>query len=76
MSVLTLSSQTPVTISNPLQWPGRASTLTLGDPEIAHCLDWSAHASYFKFGTVVATLSGAWCYKVGDRTGWLDVSIL
>ena len=29
-----------------------------------------------KVGTAVATLPGAWCYRVGVGTGWPRVSIL
>ena len=34
------------------------------------------HTSDFKIGTPVATLSGAWRYRVSAVTGWSDVSIL
>ena len=37
---------------------------------------WSSHTSDFKIGTPVATLSGAWRYKVGAGTGRPGVSIL
>ena len=36
----------------------------------------SSHASDFKIGTPVATLPGAWRYRVSAGTGWLGVSIL
>ena len=34
------------------------------------------HASDLKIGTPVATLPGAWCYRVSAGTGWPGVSIL
>ena len=36
----------------------------------------SNHTSDLKIGTPVATLSGAWRYRVSAGTGWPDVSIL
>ena len=36
----------------------------------------SSHTSDFKIGTPVATLPGAWQYRVSAGTGWLSVSIL
>ena len=36
----------------------------------------SSHTSDLKIGTPVATLPGAWRYRVSAGTGWLDVSIL
>ena len=36
----------------------------------------SSHTSNFKFGTPVATLPGAWRYRVSAGTGWPSVSIL
>ena len=36
----------------------------------------SSHTSDLKIGTPVATLAGAWCYRVGAGTGWPAVSIL
>ena len=35
-----------------------------------------SHASDFKIGFQVATLPGAWCYRVSAGTGWPGVSIL
>ena len=34
------------------------------------------HTSHFKIGTPVATLLGAWRYRVSAGTGWTGVSIL
>ena len=36
----------------------------------------SSHTSDFKTGTPVATLPGAWCYRVSTGTGRPGVSIL
>ena len=36
----------------------------------------SNHTSYLKTGTPVATLKGAWRYKVSAGTGWVGVSML
>ena len=36
----------------------------------------SSHTSDFKIGTPVATLPGAWCYRVSAGTGWPGVSVL
>ena len=35
-----------------------------------------SHTSDFKIGTPVATLPGAWCYRVSAGTGWPGVSTL
>ena len=36
----------------------------------------ASHISDLKIGTPVATLPGAWCYRVSAGTGWPCVSIL
>ena len=36
----------------------------------------SSHTSDLKIGTPVATLPGAWCYRVSAGTGWPSVSVL
>ena len=50
------------------------------DPGIKSRLRWdfprSSHTSDFKIGTPVATLPGAWCYRVSAGTGRPGVSIL
>ena len=50
------------------------------DPGFESRLQWdfsgSSHTSDLKIGTPVATLPGAWRYRVGTRTGWPGVSIL
>ena len=35
-----------------------------------------SHSSDLKIGTPVATLPGAWRYRVSAGTGWPDVSVL
>ena len=50
------------------------------DPRFDSCLrldfsKWS-HTSDLKIGSPVATLPGAWRYRVGTGTSWLSVSIL
>ena len=35
-----------------------------------------SHTSDLNIGTPVATLPGAWCYRVSAGTGWPGVSIL
>ena len=50
------------------------------DPEFESRLrrdfSWSSHTSDLKLGTTVATLPGAWHYRVNARTGQPGVSIL
>ena len=36
----------------------------------------SSHTSDWKIGTLVATLPGAWCYRIITGTGWPGVSVL
>ena len=36
----------------------------------------SSHICDLKIGTPMATLQGAWCYRVSAGTGWPGVSIL
>ena len=47
---------------------------------VESCLDGiflgSSHTSDLKIGTPVATLPGAWRYRVSAGTGWPGVSIL
>ena len=50
--------------------PGFDSLLSRGD------FSGSSHTSDFKIGTAVATLLGAWRYKVSVGTGWSGVGIL
>ena len=36
----------------------------------------SSHTSDLEIGTAVATLPGAWCYRVSTGAGWPGVNIL
>ena len=71
-------------------WPGwadrlvglvvKASASKAEDPEFESCLrrdfSGSSHTSDLKIGTPVATLPGAWRYRVSAGTGRPGVSIL
>ena len=46
------------------------------NPAWAGIFQGSGHTSDFKIGTPVATLPGAWRYRVSTGTGWPGVSIL
>ena len=46
------------------------------NPACARIFLGSSHTSDFKIGTPVATLPGAWHYRVSAGTGWPGVSIL
>ena len=58
----------------------KASASRAEDPGFESCLPQdfprSSHTSDLKIGTPVATLPGAWRYRVSAGTGWLGVSIL
>ena len=59
----------------------KASASRAADPGFDSCLcreDFSglSHTNDLKTGTPVATLQGAWCYRVSAGTGWPGVSIL
>ena len=58
----------------------KASALRAEDPGFKSHLhqdfSWSSHTSDLKIATPVATLPGAWHYRVSAGTGWSGVSIL
>ena len=58
----------------------KASALGAEDPGFESRLRWdfsgSSYTSDLKIGTPVATLPGAWCYRVNAGTGRPSVSIL
>ena len=58
----------------------KASASRAKDPGFESRLRWdftgSSQTSDFKIGTPVATLPGAWRYRVSAGTGWPGVSIL
>ena len=65
----------------PPRWPsGKASALRVEEPRFESCcvgiLLGSSHTSDLKIGTPVATLPGAWRYRVSAGTGRPSVSIL
>ena len=65
----------------PPRWPsGKASASRAEDPGFESRLRWdfsgSSHTSDSKIGTPVATLPGAWRYRVSAGTGRPGVSIL
>ena len=65
----------------PLRWiVVKASASRVEDPgfESRSCRDFSgsSHTSDLKIGTPLATLPGAWRYRVSAGTGWPGVSIL
>ena len=67
--------------SRPPLWPsGKASASRVEGPGFESRLRWdfsgSSHTSELKIGTLVATLPGAWGYRVSAGTGWPGVSIL
>ena len=54
-----------------------ASRAILGSsPACAEIFPGSSHTSDLKIGTPVATVPGAWRYRVSTGTGWPGVSIL
>ena len=62
-------------------WPcGKASASRAEDPgfesRLRQVFSGSSHTSDSKLGTPVATLPGAWCYRVSVGTGRPGVSIL
>ena len=56
--------------------PPRERKIPGSNPACARIFSGSSHTSDFKIGTPVATLPGAWCYRVSTWTGWPGVSIL
>ena len=58
----------------------KASTSRAGDPgfesRLRRDFSGSSHTSDLKIGTPVATLPGAWRYRLSAGTGWPGVSLL
>ena len=82
-SNLAFSGRIPAVLSNGYRLAGlvvKASASGAEDPGFESCLrrDFagSSHTSDLKFGTPVATLSGAWRYRVSAGTVRPGVSIL
>ena len=59
-----------------LRRPPREWKIPGSIPGCAGIFSGSSHTSDFKIGTPVATLPGAWCYRVSTGTGRPGVSIL
>ena len=53
----------------------RAEEIPGSNPACDGIFPGSSHSD-LKIGTPVATLPGAWCYRVSAGTGWSGVSIL
>ena len=56
--------------------PPRERKIPGSNPAGGGMFSGSSHTSDFKIGTPVATLPGAWRYRVNTGTGWPGVSIL
>ena len=56
--------------------PPRERKVPGSNPACARIFSESSHTSDLKIGTPVATLPGAWCYRVSTGTGQPGVSIL
>ena len=56
--------------------PPRERKIRGSNPACAGIFSGSSHTSDLKIGTPVATLQGAWCYRVSAGTGRPGVSIL
>ena len=59
-----------------LRRPPRERKIPGSNPACAGIFPESSHTSDFKIGTPVATLPGAWRYRVSAGTGRLGVSLL
>ena len=56
--------------------PPRERKVPGSNPACVEIFSGSSHTSDLKIGTPMATLPGAWCYRVSAGTVWPDVSIL
>ena len=59
-----------------LRRPPRERKIPGSDPVCDGIFPGLSHTSDLEIGTPVATLPGAWCYKISAGTGWPGVSIL
>ena len=59
-----------------LRRPPQEQTIPGLNPARARIFSGSSHTGDLKIGTPVATLPGAWHYRVSAGTGWPDVSIV
>ena len=75
---LVVSLHAPLTTSL-AEWvrrPPRERKVPGSNPACAGIFSGSSHTSDLNIGTPVATLPGAWCYRVSAGTGRPGVSIL
>ena len=63
-------------LAKPLRRPRREQKIRGSNPACDGIFSGLSHTSDFKIGTPVATLPGAWRYRVGAGTGRPGVSIL
>ena len=56
--------------------PPRERKVPGSNPACGRIFSGSSHTSDLNTGTPVATVPGAWRYRVSAGTGWLGVSIL
>ena len=63
-------------VSLVVRCPPRERKIPGSNPACAGIFSGSSHTSDLKIGTPVATLPGAWCYRVSAGTGQPGVSIL
>ena len=73
--LLTLQ-KAPFFIELVVRRPPRERKIPGSNPACAGIFSGSSHTSDSKIGTPVATLPGAWHYRVSTGTGWPGVSIL
>ena len=73
---LPLSRRTTASLALWLRRPPRERKVPGSNPACAGIFSGSSQTSDSKIGTPVATLPGAWCYRVSAGTGWPGVSIL
>ena len=59
-----------------LRRPPRERKIPGSNPACDGIFPGSSHTSALKIGTPVATMPGAWRYKVSAGTGWPGVSVL
>ena len=70
------SAKQTASLAEWLRRPPREQKIPGSNPTCARIFPGSSHTSDLKIGTPVATLPGAWCYRVSAGTGWPGVSIL
>ena len=73
---LTVLGQTTAPLALWLRRPPRERKMPGSNPPCAGIFPGSSHTSDLKIGIPVATLPGAWLYRVSAGTGWPDVSVL